>query len=318
LFEPVGAEEVIHGAPRGPRATWEHQGIDGREGIAAGRTADVGGVADADAAAAGTTSFAAALRERMSQVAAATHELSDKGAPLRIGVPQVAGGSSSLDSSTGAAGGYGDSGLQRLFDGRHDLADVEARVAEPAGNSCGAVDGKEGWQSDVRRPRGAGTYMSAAAAQSMAAVLAHDASDSPNVLTMSSPADWTRVVGLSLPAAVAIAMSTHMDGEWAIGSGDGFPAAHTRSVADVDGIAYVLPEQFGVVEPGIFRCAFPMRDAYPFLRQLRLRTVINLLDRLPAEYVAFMKVRTAARGAGTAMGPKSPGAWQPQPARTAL
>lgn len=56
----------------------------------------------------------------------------------------------------------------------------------------------------------------------------------------------------------------------------------------VDGVSFVLPEQFGVVEPGIFRSAFPTPAMFPFLDALRLRTVINLLDRLPPEYEAFL------------------------------
>ena len=52
----------------------------------------------------------------------------------------------------------------------------------------------------------------------------------------------------------------------------------------VNGIEYVMPEQFGVVEPGVYRSAYPTPAMLPFLDALHLRTVINLLDRLPREY----------------------------------
>jgi len=50
-----------------------------------------------------------------------------------------------------------------------------------------------------------------------------------------------------------------------------------------------MPAHFGVVERYVYRCAFPAPPSYPFLRRLGVRTIINLLDRRPEEYDAFMR-----------------------------
>jgi tyrosine-protein phosphatase SIW14 len=51
---------------------------------------------------------------------------------------------------------------------------------------------------------------------------------------------------------------------------------------------YTVPQLFGVVEPCVYRSGFPTPEAFPFLRRLGVRTVINLLDRLPPAYRAFL------------------------------
>jgi tyrosine-protein phosphatase SIW14 len=51
---------------------------------------------------------------------------------------------------------------------------------------------------------------------------------------------------------------------------------------------YSVPALFDVVEEGVYRCGFPVPACFPFLRRLGLRTVVNLLDRLPPAYKAFL------------------------------
>jgi tyrosine-protein phosphatase SIW14 len=61
-------------------------------------------------------------------------------------------------------------------------------------------------------------------------------------------------------------------------------------VVQLDGEAesYTIPHLFGVVEPCVYRSGFPTPEAFPFLKRLGVRTVINLLDRLPPAYRAFL------------------------------
>jgi tyrosine-protein phosphatase SIW14 len=60
-------------------------------------------------------------------------------------------------------------------------------------------------------------------------------------------------------------------------------------VVEVGGVSYALPQLFGVTERGVYRCGLPTAAALPFVKRLRLRTVINLLDQLPPEYSAFIQ-----------------------------
>lgn len=65
--------------------------------------------------------------------------------------------------------------------------------------------------------------------------------------------------------------------------------ANDHNEVVVEGVRYCMPSLFGVVEDGVYRCGYPTPDTFPFLRQLRLKTVINLLDKLPDEYADFLK-----------------------------
>ena len=56
-----------------------------------------------------------------------------------------------------------------------------------------------------------------------------------------------------------------------------------------DGTLLNLPSGFGLVAPGVFRCDFPLPAVFPILSRLRLRTVVNMLDRLPPAYAAFLQ-----------------------------
>jgi len=59
----------------------------------------------------------------------------------------------------------------------------------------------------------------------------------------------------------------------------------------VEGEAFVMPAHFGIVEPGVYRSAFPAPDSYPFLERLQLKTIVNFLSRLPIEYDRFIRSR---------------------------
>jgi tyrosine-protein phosphatase SIW14 len=65
------------------------------------------------------------------------------------------------------------------------------------------------------------------------------------------------------------------------------PAAPQRCPILIQGDPFFLPEQFGVIEDGVYRGAYPTPDTYPFLARLGLRTVVNLLDKFTEEYRAF-------------------------------
>lgn len=54
-------------------------------------------------------------------------------------------------------------------------------------------------------------------------------------------------------------------------------------------VARTLFSFAGVVEPGLYRAGYPKPDTFPFLAKLQLRTVINLLDKLPEDYEAFLR-----------------------------
>ena len=60
------------------------------------------------------------------------------------------------------------------------------------------------------------------------------------------------------------------------------------AAVSVDGAEYVLPPLFGIVERGVYRCGFPTPESFTMLAALRLKTVVNLLDRVPPEYKAFL------------------------------
>jgi tyrosine-protein phosphatase SIW14 len=62
----------------------------------------------------------------------------------------------------------------------------------------------------------------------------------------------------------------------------------------VEGEAFVMPAHFGIVEPGVYRSAFPAPDSYPFLERLQLKTIVNFLSRLPIEYDRFIRSREIA------------------------
>jgi tyrosine-protein phosphatase SIW14 len=116
--------------------------------------------------------------------------------------------------------------------------------------------------------------------------------DSPQ-LTVASEADMLALLGRG----------------WSDGAGGGGPATLQEAIAaalaaappppppphvSVDGAEYTMPEQFGVVEAGVYRSAYPTPAMFPFLDRLHLRTVINLLDRLPPEYEAYLASRGVA------------------------
>ncbi|ORY64203.1 tyrosine phosphatase family-domain-containing protein [Pseudomassariella vexata] len=51
-----------------------------------------------------------------------------------------------------------------------------------------------------------------------------------------------------------------------------------------------LPDNFGCVLPGVFRSAFPQTQDYAFLRGLKLKTIVTLVNKdLPEGFAAFMK-----------------------------
>lgn len=62
-----------------------------------------------------------------------------------------------------------------------------------------------------------------------------------------------------------------------------------RTVTSVDGVQYYMPEQFGIVEEGVYRCSFPAPYCYNFLDKLGIKTVINLLDQCPPAYADFLR-----------------------------
>lgn len=64
------------------------------------------------------------------------------------------------------------------------------------------------------------------------------------------------------------------------------PAARPPTL--ICGEPFCLPEQFGVVEDGVYRGAYPLPASFPFLARLGLRTVVNLLDRREDDYAAFL------------------------------
>lgn len=148
------------------------------------------------------------------------------------------------------------------------------------------------------------------------------APDSPQVLTVNSEADWLPDAMAALRALDAESGTMFMDvgarrrrsgGSAADPSASctaatsahscapthpelGVFIAHTDAphvtsappvVVSVDGERYTMPANFGVVEPNVYRCAFPAPDAYPFLTHLRLKTIINLLPREPQVYLDF-------------------------------
>ena len=55
------------------------------------------------------------------------------------------------------------------------------------------------------------------------------------------------------------------------------------------GVEFVLPQLFGIVESGVFRSGYPTPETFPFLRRLRLRAAVNLLDNLPEAYEDFLR-----------------------------
>ena len=86
-----------------------------------------------------------------------------------------------------------------------------------------------------------------------------------------------------------------------VGAGNSFFPEHRLQLAEavaallqpklyvtIGGEEYCMPEQFGIVEHGLYRCAFPTSEMYAFLRRLRVRTVVNLLDKFPLEYESFV------------------------------
>lgn len=64
-----------------------------------------------------------------------------------------------------------------------------------------------------------------------------------------------------------------------------------RASVEIDGETFFMPDHFGIVEDGVYRSAFPSPACYSFLARLRLRTIVNLLEKLPDEYVAFMSAQ---------------------------
>ena len=68
----------------------------------------------------------------------------------------------------------------------------------------------------------------------------------------------------------------------------GITSANDQNTVEIDNIHYSIPSLFGIVEDGVYRCGYPTPDQFPFLEQLRLKTVINLLDKLPIEYENFL------------------------------
>lgn len=69
----------------------------------------------------------------------------------------------------------------------------------------------------------------------------------------------------------------------------GITAQTENSTVEIDDVLYSLPSLFGIVEDGVYRCGYPTPEQFPFLHQLRIRTVINLLDKLPPEYQEFLE-----------------------------
>jgi len=53
----------------------------------------------------------------------------------------------------------------------------------------------------------------------------------------------------------------------------------------------VVPDNFSMVMPGIYRSGFPTKKHFPFLSSLRLRTVLFLCpEEYPSTHVSFMRV----------------------------
>ena len=101
---------------------------------------------------------------------------------------------------------------------------------------------------------------------------AFDGTDSPSaLLTLTSHSELDFFPGGRLQFAEAVAALLQ-------------PKIHVS----IGGEEFCMPEQFGIVEHGLYRCAFPTPEMYSFLRRLRVRTVINLLDKFPTEYEAFV------------------------------
>ena len=55
-----------------------------------------------------------------------------------------------------------------------------------------------------------------------------------------------------------------------------------------EGVDYTLPLHWGLVEEGVFRSGFPVAESFHSIKRLGVRTVINLQDRLPLSYKAFL------------------------------
>lgn len=67
------------------------------------------------------------------------------------------------------------------------------------------------------------------------------------------------------------------------------PAGVELECVLLEDVCYWMPPLFGCVESGVFRCGFPSSPCFPFLERLHLKTVINLLDRLPDEYATWLQ-----------------------------
>jgi hypothetical protein len=97
-----------------------------------------------------------------------------------------------------------------------------------------------------------------------------------NQNTVTSQADW--LDGTPAGSTAASVGGGGMLAGAAPGAGVGqdqplAPALEPLVRARVGGVEYRLPAQLGVVEDGVYRCAFPPPATFPFLAKLKLRTV---------------------------------------------
>lgn len=61
--------------------------------------------------------------------------------------------------------------------------------------------------------------------------------------------------------------------------------------ASVDAVSVLPPDNFGVIAPKqIYRCGYPEKAHFEYLKSLQLRTIVTLVDDpVPAEYVDLMR-----------------------------
>ena len=75
----------------------------------------------------------------------------------------------------------------------------------------------------------------------------------------------------------------------------------------------VPPQNFGLVEDGLYRSGQPTELSYPFLEQLQLRTILHLsADEPPAEFASWaseQRIQLVRLGAGADANMLSP--WKP-------